>query len=79
MDNGEQGRNKIIPHSVLMMGPFGGGGGGNEEESCVWTKESKAKAMYIVVVLLCSFFVLPFQVCFFIPKKTNLQSTYPHT
>jgi hypothetical protein len=72
MDNGEQGKNKIIPHSVLMMG-------GMKRRAVFGQKNEKQKSMYIVVVLLCSFLssINPSQVCFFF-TKTNLQSTYTH-
>jgi hypothetical protein len=78
MDNGEQGKKQN--HSTFRSDE--GGRKGNEEESCVWTKEWKAKSMYIVVVLFMFFsFCLPsthFSSLFFHQKNTNLQSTYTH-
>jgi hypothetical protein len=71
MDNGEQGKNKIIPHSVLMMG-------GMKRRVVFGQKNEKQKSMYIVVVLFMFFFVFhqPISGLFFLHK--NQPSEYLH-
>jgi hypothetical protein len=77
MDNGEQGKNKIIPHSVLMRV----GGRGMKRRVAFGQKNGKRKACTLLLDFLCSFFlssINPSLKFVFSSKNTHLQSTYTH-